>query len=175
MRNKKVIFLAILFLLSLVVLVVFLVFSGNKKAPAPTQPTTTTSPKRSSADIERFSKSFIRDFTTYSYKNTAEYMERLEKYVDSGYFPDFKSRFSLPKQEIVRPDQVENFSKYELSNEVITSEENGRTGVYVRYTETKKDAPGRPIEFKNEKAVNIFIKESNGELKIIKVDFSTTN
>jgi len=173
MTKKKLILLVAISILFFVALFFLIFINYTKERPTPkNDKSNTTTPQKEG--VEGFAEKFAKDFSTYDYKNTPEYMKRLQPYIKPEYYAAFKKRFDLPSPERIVPTKKDNYSKYQSSRVIILSKTDSKSTVYVQYAVTKKDAPGRPQEFKDDIAITMVVEKINNEFKISRLDFSTT-
>lgn len=173
MKDKKIIILILAAGFLLLVLFMLILFLPKKKSSqSPGQSTTTTKQK---ATAESFAESFTKEFATYSYANTSDYMTRLTPFISPTYLPTFKKKYALPKDNQIAPQEKDNFSKYQSSTAIYTLNKAGsKTTVYVGYTALKLDAPVKPKQFTDQNAITVVVDSVNGKPQITSFSFATT-
>ncbi len=172
MDSKKKIILIIAGGILLLAVSLVLIFMPKEKTTPPKKQTTQTTVTKSKN--ESFADSFVKEFTTYNYKNPSDYKNRLNPYLAPNFVNDFNDRFGLPSNPT--PDEVSNYSMYKSTIELFTmSNKDGKQTIYVEYTANKVDAPSRPKEFTETNAVMLQIQLVDNKPQIISVDFATTD
>lgn len=142
-------------LLVVILLAVFFLFRPSKKL-----------------NTTEFAENFIRDFATYQMSDTANYNDKIDRYVEVGYHSDFKDAFSLPDQRFVKGDERKNYSRCLSTTAKVLDEKDQKATVAVSYTAEKTDAPMRPGKFTEQKNAVIVIKKAPKGLYVTNLTFS---
>lgn len=125
--------------------------------------------------LKTFSESFAKDYATYNYGDTSSYNKKIQDYISNEYKDDFSSKYLLPDDSEVRPEDKNNYSNYVSSEINILSEDENKGTVAISYTALKTDAPFRLQEFEDKKAITITVKKEGKKIKITSFQFSTTD
>ncbi|RJO62257.1 hypothetical protein C4544_00165 [candidate division WS5 bacterium] len=113
-----------------------------------------------------FSTEFIKDFSTFSYKDSKEYNKRMEKYIAPSYYPDFKSRLLLrDDMSAVPASKREKYSKYKSSKVSIISETENKSTISIEYISIGTDPPVRMTEFETQRKATIVVQKIKDKKK----------
>lgn len=113
-------------------------------------------------NITVFSRSFIKDFSTYNATNGRDYNLRISKYIDNSYQTNFAELYNLSEDKTkIQTVEKGNYSKYLNSSVRIIEETKESAEVEIIFTAEKVDAPGRPTAFTETKTAEISIKKGN--------------